>query len=201
MNHKKQENRLNSLEVSALKLRGTPGTPVKEDDDRWKVRKVELIDINVNGDPVKVAVPVHWTLLECLRYILGLVGSKQGCDKGDCGACTVNVDGCATLSCITLAVDVAGSEINTVESLASSVDQHPLVDSFAKFGAGQCGFCSPGMLMSASTYFDHCETFQNTGITRQDIAQALGGNLCRCTGYMKIIDAIQDAWNHYKDKG
>jgi carbon-monoxide dehydrogenase small subunit len=144
--------------------------------------------ITINGDAVRVAVPAQRTLLELLRYDLGLTGSKQGCDKGDCGACTVLVNGQPILACLTLAVDTAGRTIETVESLAHGPGLHPLQEAFVRHGATQCGFCTPGMLMSAKALLD-----EGRVPSRDEIRQALSGNLCRCTGYTKILDAVEAA--------
>ena len=149
------------------------------------------LHLTVNGDAVTRAVAPERTLLEFLRYDLGLTGSKQGCDKGDCGACTVLVDGVAVLACITLALAVDGSRVETVESLADATTLHPLQDAFVRHGAAQCGFCTPGMLMSAKALLD-----ANASPTRDEIKHALSGNLCRCTGYTKILDAVEDAARH-----
>ncbi|HET9233218.1 MAG TPA: (2Fe-2S)-binding protein, partial [Candidatus Eisenbacteria bacterium] len=117
---------------------------------------LESLSLTVNGDAVMHAVSPDRTLLEFLRYDLGLTGSKQGCDKGDCGACTVLVDGKPVLACITLALTLNGSQVETVESLAGGTALHPLQDAFVRHGAAQCGFCTPGMLMSAKAYLcDH----------------------------------------------
>lgn len=140
----------------------------------------------VNGDRRHFAVPPHWTLLEALRYGLGLTGSKQGCDKGDCGACTVLLDGEPTLSCITPALEAAGRAVTTVEGLASAEGPHPLQAAFGECGAAQCGFCTPGILMSAAGLLA-----RTTSPSRQDVKEALSGNLCRCTGYTKILDAVE----------
>ena len=148
----------------------------------------EAISIVVNGEPRNVAVEPGTTLLEALRYTLGLTGSKQGCDKGDCGACTVWVDGRPALSCITVAQAAEGREVTTVEGLARGGRLHPLQDAFDRFGAAQCGFCTPGVLMSAAALLE-----TNPSPTREEIGLALSGNLCRCTGYTKIFDAVQDA--------
>jgi 2-isopropylmalate synthase len=146
------------------------------------------VAMTVNGDRVHRAVPPRRTLLEFLRYDLGLTGSKQGCDKGDCGACTVVLDGRPVLSCITLALEARARTVETVESLARKGTLHPLQDAFVRYGAAQCGFCTPGILMSAKALLD------TPGLpSRQEIKQALSGNLCRCTGYTKIIDAVEDA--------
>ena len=143
----------------------------------------------VNGDRRTAGVPSHWTLLEALRYGLGLTGSKQGCDKGDCGACTVLLDGVPTLSCITPVHEAQDRYVRTVEGLVRGPGEpHPLQTKFGEMGAAQCGFCTPGILCSAAALLD-----RNPSPTRQDIKEALSGNLCRCTGYTKIFDAIEAA--------
>jgi len=147
-----------------------------------------MLRFRVNGLPVEVAAPPHHTLLEVLRYGLHLTGSKQGCDKGDCGACTVQIDGEPVLSCLTLAIQAEGRDVLTVEGLAGR-GAHPLQDALDRHDAAQCGFCTPGVLMSAEKLLrtsDH-------EVTREQAAQAIAGNLCRCTGYTKILDAIVDA--------
>jgi carbon-monoxide dehydrogenase small subunit len=151
-----------------------------------------MVELSVNGDRRQVGVPAHYTLLEALRYGLGLTGSKQGCDKGDCGACTVLLDGVAILSCITPVFEAEGREVTTVEGLAGPGRLHPLQDAFDRYGAAQCGFCTPGILMAACALLD-----QNTNPTREEIKEAIAGNLCRCTGYTKILDAIEDAAKSY----
>ncbi len=160
---------------------------------RHHARQVSIVSLLLNGEQVQVGVPAHWTLLEVLRYQLRLTGTKQGCDKGDCGACTVTVDGRATLSCITLAMHAEGREVRTVEGLGVG-RAHPLQDAFDDCGAAQCGFCTPGMLMSAAAFLEEQRQQGQSQVTRGDIAAALGGNLCRCTGYTKILDAVQQAW-------
>ena len=147
-----------------------------------------LISLQVNGDSKTVGVPVHYTLLEALRYVLGLTGSKQGCDKGDCGACTVLVDGQPVLSCITPVWEAEGKDVTTVEGLAAPGRLSPLQEAFELNGAAQCGFCTPGILMSA-----HALLQRNPNPNRDDIKEALSGNLCRCTGYTKIYDAVEMA--------
>ena len=147
-----------------------------------------IIELHVNGDEKTVGVPVHYTLLEALRYVLGLTGSKQGCDKGDCGACTVLVDGIPVLSCITPVWEAEGKPVMTVEGLAAPGRLSPLQEAFEQNGAAQCGFCTPGILMSA-----HALLERNPHPSRAEIKEALAGNLCRCTGYTKIYDAVEMA--------
>jgi carbon-monoxide dehydrogenase small subunit len=147
-----------------------------------------IVTLNVNGDRRRAGVPMHYTLLETLRYALGLTGSKQGCDKGDCGACTVLLDGEPVLSCITPVWEAEGREVVTVEGLASPAGPHPLQEAFGDCGAAQCGFCTPGILTSAYALLEH-----NPTPTREEIQEALSGNLCRCTGYTKIYEAIERA--------
>ncbi|MBI5167908.1 MAG: (2Fe-2S)-binding protein [Candidatus Eisenbacteria bacterium] len=142
--------------------------------------------MQVNGDARTCAITPATTLLEALRYTLGLTGSKQGCDKGDCGACTVLVDGVPTLSCLTLALACDGRAVTTVEGLADKGVPHPLQDAFDRTGGAQCGFCTPGMLMSAYALLQ-----REAAPTRDEISHALSGNLCRCTGYTKILDAVE----------
>jgi aerobic-type carbon monoxide dehydrogenase small subunit (CoxS/CutS family) len=148
----------------------------------------QIVRLRVNGDRHEVGVPEHWTLLETLRYAIGLTGSKQGCDKGDCGACTVILDGAPTLACITPVWEAEGRAVVTVEGLATADGPHPLQDEFDLAGAAQCGFCTPGILCSAAALLAG-----NTRPTRSEIQEALAGNLCRCTGYAKIYDAVEAA--------
>ena len=151
--------------------------------------------LTVNGDDLQTAAPDHWTLLEVLRYGLGLTGSKQGCDKGDCGACTVLVDGQPVLSCLSLAGSAEGKDIKTIEGLrpahtsaASAPSVDPIQDAFDRCGALQCGFCQPGMMLSARALLD-----ESPSPTREEIQKALSGNLCRCTGYTQILEAVETA--------
>ena len=154
-----------------------------------------FIHLLVNGEEHALAVPAQRTLLEALRYDLGLTGSKQGCDKGDCGACTVLARerggkgrGEAILSCITLAQDAQDLEVTTIEGLAGPQGLDPVQRAFADCGALQCGFCQPGMMLSARALLD-----KNPRPTLPQIQEALSGNLCRCTGYTKIYEAVQVA--------
>lgn len=148
--------------------------------------KLVPMSLHVGEGRVDLAVPPRRTLLEALRYDLDLVGTKQGCDKGDCGACTVIVDGVAVLSCLTLALDADGKHVRTVETLEGAPHIDALLDGFDRAGGGQCGFCTPGMLMTATALLD-----KNPKPSRDEIKTAISGNLCRCTGYGKIVDAIE----------
>jgi carbon-monoxide dehydrogenase small subunit len=147
-----------------------------------------LISLDLNGQRHEIAVEPRTTLLEAIRYVVGLTGSKQGCDKGDCGACTVLSNGAAILSCIALAVEHQKDRITTIEGLADGARVHPVQDAFDLCGALQCGFCQSGMMISAAALLD-----RNPKPTRQEIKEALSGNLCRCTGYTKILDAVEVA--------
>lgn len=148
----------------------------------------EIIELTVNGTRHEAGVPTHYTLLEALRYELGLTGSKQGCDKGDCGACTVLLDGEPMLACITPVFEAAGRTVTTVEGLARAGALHPLQEALEITGGAQCGFCTPGILMSAVGLLQH-----NADPSRAEIKDALSGNLCRCTGYTKIYEAVEMA--------
>lgn len=147
---------------------------------------IEALRLTVNGDTQEIGVPSHYTLLEALRYVLGYTGSKQGCDKGDCGACTVLLDGQPALSCILPVQEAIDREVTTVEGLAGPDGPHPLQDAFDLTGAAQCGFCTPGILMSAASLLH-----RNQSPSNDEIREALSGNLCRCTGYTKIFDAVE----------
>ena len=154
------------------------------------------IAFTLNGDPVHVSAPAHWTLLEVVRYLLHLTGTKQGCDKGDCGACTMLVDGQPILSCLTLAALVQGAEVMTVEGLGIGGEPHPLQEAMDLCGGSQCGFCTPGIMISALPLLQ-----QGRKITRREAAEAISGNLCRCTGYTKILDAIVTANEKILEEG
>jgi len=149
---------------------------------------VRILSFRLNGDAAEVAAPDHWTLLEVLRYRAGLTGSKQGCDKGDCGACTLHVDGRSVLSCITLAADMEGRSVTTIEGLVGPDGPDIVQDSFDAVGALQCGFCQPGMMMASRQLVS-----ENCNASRGEIKAALASNLCRCTGYTKIYDAVERA--------
>jgi len=159
---------------------------------------MRVLQLHVNGDRIDVAAPEHWTLLEVLRYRLGLTGSKQGCDKGDCGACTVLVDGRPVLACLTLAALCEERAVTTIEGLmpahlaanrGASEDgprADPVQEAFDRCGALQCGFCQPGMMLSARALLN-----ENQQPSRSEIKHALAGNLCRCTGYTQIVQAVE----------
>jgi aerobic-type carbon monoxide dehydrogenase small subunit (CoxS/CutS family) len=152
----------------------------------------KVLHFRINGDPVNAVAPPNSTILEVLRYRLGYTGSKQGCDKGDCGACTILVEGRNVLGCLTLAHLCEGKSIETVEGLAGPDGLHAVQNAFNQFGAAQCGFCTPGMQMSAVQFLRDRD--QELPLpSRKEVAHALSGNLCRCTGYVKILDAVIDA--------
>jgi carbon-monoxide dehydrogenase small subunit len=144
-----------------------------------------IIELNVNGEVKEAIIEPRTTLLQVLREGLGLTGTKRGCDIGDCGACTVLIDGIPNLSCLTLAIEAQNKEIITIEGLEQSGKLHPLQQAFIDHFAVQCGFCTPGMIMSAKALLD-----ENTCPTEEDVREAISGNLCRCTGYVKIVEAI-----------
>lgn len=145
-----------------------------------------ILKMTVNGEPVEVAVNPAWTLLRVIREELGLTGTKEGCGSGDCGACTVLLEGKTVNSCLVLALQAEGKEVRTVEGLGTEENLDPLQESFIEYGAVQCGFCTPGMLISARALLD-----KNPHPTTEEIKVAISGNLCRCTGYVKIIQAIE----------
>ncbi len=146
----------------------------------------QLVALNINGDDYELAVVPTHTLLEVLREDAGLTGTKHGCEQGECGLCTVLVDGRPQFSCLTLAIEAQGAEIRTVEGLARGGELHPLQQAWGETGASQCGYCTPGMLMSAQALLE-----RNPSPTRGEIRDALAGNLCRCTGYQAIIEAVE----------
>jgi carbon-monoxide dehydrogenase small subunit len=146
----------------------------------------QLIELKVNGEVHEVLVEPHRTLLEVLREKLGLTGTKEACDTGECGSCAVLMDGIPVNSCLVLALDARGKEIMTIEWLADGSKLHPLQKAFKDHGATQCGYCTPGMIITAKALLD-----DNPKPTEQEIREAISGNLCRCTGYGKVIEAIQ----------
>jgi carbon-monoxide dehydrogenase small subunit len=150
--------------------------------------KKKLIELRVNGELHEVAVKPNDTLLEVLRERLGFVGTKEGCGVGECGACTVLMDGRPALSCLILALDAVGTELTTIEGLAQGESLDPVQEAFVEHGAVQCGFCTPGMILTAKELLSHEEY-----PTQDQIKQAISGNFCRCTGYIKIIEAIEAA--------
>lgn len=148
----------------------------------------KLITLNVNGKKHEFAVAPNRTLTQALRDDLGLLGTKEGCGVGDCGACTVIMDGRPVNSCLILAVQAGGSEITTIEGVAGAEGLHPIQQAFVDLGAIQCGFCTPGMVLSAKSLLD-----ATPEPTEREVREALSGNLCRCTGYQKIVEAVQEA--------
>lgn len=147
-----------------------------------------LLQCTVNGNPVEVEVEAEDLLIDVLRDRLGLIGTKLGCGEGECGACTVLVDGRSVLSCITPAVKAHGREIVTIEGLSEGPQLHPVQEAFVEHFAAQCGYCTPGFVMSAVALLQ-----ENPHPNRSEIRQALSGNLCRCTGYYQIVDAVEAA--------
>ena len=148
----------------------------------------ELITLHVNGEVHELAIFLHHSLLEVLREDLGLIGTKHGCELGECGACTVLIDGLPVLSCLTLPVEVQASEITTIEGLEENGKLHPLQETFAELGAAQCGYCTPGILLSGVALLRI-----HPHPTLEQMKEALAGNLCRCTGYTKIYEAVDAA--------
>jgi aerobic-type carbon monoxide dehydrogenase small subunit (CoxS/CutS family) len=157
---------------------------VRRELDRSVDRQVLALD--VNGRRTQLLVPVHKTLLEVLREDLALTGTKHGCELGECGTCTVLVDGRPELSCLLLPIQLEGRVMTTIEGMAHGSELHPLQQAFAELGAAQCGYCSPGILLTARSLLD-----VNQRPSRDEIREALAGNLCRCTGYVKILEAVE----------
>ncbi len=154
-----------------------------------------MTNLEINNKNYGIDLQGHETLLEVLRDRLGLTGTKSGCEEAECGACTVLVDGKAILSCITLASDVEGKKITTIEGLSEGEKLHPLQEAFLNEGAVQCGFCTPGMILASKALLDF-----NPHPNQEEMENALDGNLCRCTGYLKIFDAIQKASEELSEK-
>ena len=146
----------------------------------------KLISLTINDKEYEVAVKPNQTLTDLLRYDLGLTGTKKGCEVGDCGSCTVIMDGKPVNSCLVLAVQANGKQIVTIEGLETDQGLHPIQQAFVEKGSIQCGFCSPGMILSAKSLLD-----RNPKPKEADIRMAISGNLCRCTGYQKIVEAIR----------
>ena len=167
---------------------------MKHELDREVERQVVALD--VNGERRELLLPVHKTLLEVLREDMQLTGTKHGCELGECGTCTVLVDGKPELSCLVLPLQVEGRAITTVEGLASGSTLHPLQQAFAELGAAQCGYCTPGILLASKSLLE-----TNARPSREEICEALAGNLCRCTGYVKILEAVELASGRMAEGG
>jgi carbon-monoxide dehydrogenase small subunit len=148
----------------------------------------QVLSCTVNGEPVEVLVQPYVTLLDALREDLNLTGPKEGCGTGDCGACTVHLDGQPVASCLMLAMQARGREVRTIEGLGGADALHPLQDAFVRLGVPQCGFCIPGVLMAAAAVLA-----ENPRPTEEEIRYGIAGNLCRCTGYTKMLEAITEA--------
>jgi aerobic-type carbon monoxide dehydrogenase small subunit (CoxS/CutS family) len=151
-----------------------------------RTKQKSHIKFTLNGEPAEVAFAPHKTLLEVLREDVGLTGTKHGCELGECGTCTVLVDGRAILSCLMLGLDAEGRDVKSIEGMADGAQLHPLQETFGDLGAAQCGYCSPGFLLVAEELLK-----KNPRPTRDEIKEALSGNLCRCTGYIKIYEAVE----------
>ena len=152
------------------------------------MRRNLLLHLSVNGEAAEASVAPYKTLLEVLREDLDLTGTKHGCELGECGACTVLIDGEPQLSCLVLALECEGRAVQTIEGLARGPELHPLQAAFADFGGSQCGYCTPGVIMTAKALLE-----RNPSPTREEIKEATAGNLCRCTGYSQIVEAVEDA--------
>ncbi len=153
------------------------------------------ISLTINGKACKISAPPNETLLDFMRQRLGLVGTKEGCDTGDCGACTVLVNGKAVNSCLVLAVETNGASVTTVEGMSSDGQLHPLQQAFIDHGALQCGFCTPGMIMAGKSLLE-----EEPNPTEEDIRLAIAGNLCRCADYVSIMKAISAAGKALRDR-
>jgi aerobic carbon-monoxide dehydrogenase small subunit len=148
----------------------------------------QLITVTINGERAEVAVEPRWTLLEMVREVLRFTGAKEGCGTGDCGACSMIVDGRLVTSCLMLAAQADGRDVVSIEGLATNGTLHPVQQAFMDTGGVQCGFCTPGMIMAAKSLLDH-----NPSPSLEDVREGLAGNLCRCTGYAKIYEAVMKA--------
>lgn len=156
----------------------------------------QLVKLTVDGEAYDLSIPANRTLLDVLRDELGLTGSKRGCDSGECGSCTVLVDGLPTLACITLACEVEGKSIETIRSISKGGQLSPLQKAFIEHGAIQCGFCTPGMILSASALLE-----SNPAPTIDEIKRGISGNLCRCTGYARIVEAVHSVARQTNEGG
>ena len=156
----------------------------------------QIVKFIANGKTYETAIEPQMTLLEVIRDELDLTGTKCGCGVGECGACTVLVDGRPTLSCCTLAMSVKEKNITTIEGLADGANLHPVQKAFVKYGAVQCGYCTPGFILMTKALLD-----ENPDPTEEDVKEALAGNLCRCTGYVKIVEAVLAASEMMKKGG
>jgi carbon-monoxide dehydrogenase small subunit len=150
----------------------------------------------VNGEEAPVSFAPYKTLLEVLREDMGLTGTKHGCELGECGACTVLIDGAPVLSCLALALECGGRKIETIEGLARGAELHPLQAAFADLGGSQCGYCTPGVIMTAKALLD-----KDLNVSVEEIKEATAGNLCRCTGYLQIAEAIERAAHELRAEG
>ncbi|HSA89845.1 MAG TPA: (2Fe-2S)-binding protein [Burkholderiales bacterium] len=159
------------------------------------MRRNVQIELTVNGEAAEASFAPYKTMLEVLREDLALTGTKHGCELGECGACAVLIDGEPKLSCLVLAVECAGKSVDTVEGLASGAELHPLQAAFADLGAAQCGYCTPGILMTAKALLE-----KEPQPSRERIKEAISGNLCRCTGYQQIFEAIEEAARRMSDE-
>ena len=158
-------------------------------------RQLEQIMLNINGRDIPLMVEKHWTLLYVLREILDLIGTKCGCNTGDCGACKVIIDGEAVNSCLIKATAAVGKTITTIEGVSNGRKLHPIQEAFIECGAVQCGYCTPGMIMSAKALLD-----KNLNPTEEQIREAFANNLCRCTGYIKIFEAVNLAAKNIREE-
>jgi len=173
---------------------GILSLPLRSTREMWRVPQTQerdvkrLITLTVNGTAYEVAIEPRQSLLQLLREELHLTGTKEGCSEGECGACTVLLDGKTVDSCLIFALEAQGRDVTTIEGLAQGDQLHPVQKAFAEYGAVQCGFCTPGMILAAKALLD-----SNPHPTETEIRQGIAGNLCRCTGYVKIVEAIQAA--------
>jgi len=182
------KNRRREKRIKKNKQNKAPGNSQDKPFEGVRYMKQEEITLKVNRTNYRVRIETRRTLLEVLRENLGLTGTKKSCNEGNCGACTVLIDGRPVASCLVLAMDAQGKEILTIEGLSEGEKLHPIQEAFLKHGAIQCGFCTPGMVMSAKAFLD-----ENPEPTTTEIRKAISGNLCRCTGYQHIVDSIMAA--------